>query len=66
MMQGGQHPLTKSPNNGTRGKICSSKKKLASGLEEFAVRSNEIIVDIDCGTGNLTQVLLEKLSSEGR
>lgn len=46
--------------------LSSLKQRLASGLEEFAVRSNEIVLDIGCGTGNLTQVLLTRLSSEGR
>lgn len=42
------------------------QQKLAAGLDEFGVRPNETVLDIGCGTGNLTQALLKRLSPEGR
>ena len=42
------------------------EKKLADGLEELGVRADEKVVDIGCGTGNLTRALLAKLSSSGK
>lgn len=41
-------------------------KKLAAGLVEFGVRPNEHILDVGCGTGNLTLALLKSLSPPGR
>jgi len=40
--------------------------KLARGIEELGVRPDEKILDVGCGTGNLTRALLERLSPEGR
>lgn len=40
--------------------------KLARGIEELGVRPDERILDVGCGTGNLTRALLERLSPEGR
>ena len=40
--------------------------RLAAGLEEFAVDPGEIVLDIGCGTGNLTKALLARLSPAGR
>jgi demethylmenaquinone methyltransferase/2-methoxy-6-polyprenyl-1,4-benzoquinol methylase len=40
--------------------------RLAAGLEELGVGEDETVLDAGCGTGNLTQVLLKKLSSAGR
>lgn len=40
--------------------------KLAAGIEEFGVRPDEAILDVGCGTGNLTRALLDRLSSAGR
>ncbi len=42
------------------------RKKLCSGLEEFGVAPHEKIVDIGCGTGNLTHCILSILGPEGR
>ena len=41
-------------------------EKLALGINELGVKPDEIVVDVGCGTGNLTQALLEKLSPRGR
>lgn len=40
--------------------------QLARGVEELGVRPDERILDVGCGTGNLTRALLERLSPEGR
>jgi len=41
-------------------------RKLARGLDELGVGRDERVVDIGCGTGNLTRALLDRLSPEGR
>lgn len=41
-------------------------ENLSRGLDEFGVAENETILDVGCGTGNLTRVLLSRLSHEGR
>ena len=41
------------------------QRKLAAGLEEFGVGPNEKVVDVGCGTGNLTGALLGRLSAAG-
>jgi demethylmenaquinone methyltransferase/2-methoxy-6-polyprenyl-1,4-benzoquinol methylase len=40
--------------------------KLAAGLDDLGVGPNETILDLGCGTGNLTLALLAKLSPAGR
>lgn len=42
------------------------RKALRAGLEEFGVEPHEWVVDIGCGTGNLTQCILSGLGPEGR
>lgn len=40
--------------------------QLAAGLVRFGVEPGETVLDLGCGTGNLTQALLGRLSAEGR
>ncbi|HUT77464.1 MAG TPA: class I SAM-dependent methyltransferase [Polyangia bacterium] len=40
--------------------------KLAAGLDELGVGVNECVLDVGCGTGNLTLALLARLSDRGR
>lgn len=42
------------------------RKKLSAGLSEFCIEPAEVIIDLGCGTGNLTEALLGFLSGEGR
>ncbi len=41
-------------------------QKLSRGLDDLGVTADETIVDVGCGTGNLTRELLNKLSPNGR
>ncbi|HUT08302.1 MAG TPA: class I SAM-dependent methyltransferase [Candidatus Latescibacteria bacterium] len=40
--------------------------KLAAGIEELGVGPEETVLDVGCGTGNLTLALLARLSPAGR
>jgi demethylmenaquinone methyltransferase/2-methoxy-6-polyprenyl-1,4-benzoquinol methylase len=41
-------------------------KKLDTGIEELGLGRDETVLDVGCGTGNLTRALLARLSSNGR
>jgi len=41
-------------------------EKLRTGLDELGLGSDETVLDVGCGTGNLTRALLERLSAGGR
>lgn len=46
--------------------LARLSQKLADGLAELGVRPDEKVLDVGCGTGNLTRALLAKLSPAGR
>jgi ubiquinone/menaquinone biosynthesis C-methylase UbiE len=39
---------------------------IETGIRNFVIRKDEVILDLGCGTGTLTRALLEHLSTEGR
>jgi ubiquinone/menaquinone biosynthesis C-methylase UbiE len=41
-------------------------RRLAAGLEEMGVAPHETVLDVGCGTGNLTKALLARLGPNGR
>ena len=42
------------------------ERKLDAGLNAFGLREDEHVLDVGCGTGNLTRALLKRLSPRGR
>jgi len=46
--------------------LAALEQKLAVGLTELGVHADEKVLDVGCGTGNLTRALLAKLSPAGR
>jgi demethylmenaquinone methyltransferase/2-methoxy-6-polyprenyl-1,4-benzoquinol methylase len=40
--------------------------QLSTGLEKFGLTPGEYILDVGCGTGNLTKTIIDYLSDEGR
>ena len=44
----------------------SIAERLRPEVAAFGIEPDESVVDIGCGTGNLTRVLLERLSEKGR
>lgn len=46
--------------------LVSLERRLAASLDELGVGAEERVLDVGCGTGNLTRALLERLSPAGR
>ncbi len=46
--------------------LAALERKLAASLEELGVGMDERVLDLGCGTGNLTRALLARLSPAGR
>lgn len=46
--------------------LPSLAPKLAAGLKEMGIGPSETVLDVGCGTGNLTLDLLARLSPEGK
>ena len=42
------------------------QRRLAAGFDAMGVGPDEIVLDVGCGTGNLTSALLARLSARGR
>ncbi len=40
--------------------------RITEGLDRFGLGPDETVLDVGCGTGNLTRVLLDRLSASGR
>jgi ubiquinone/menaquinone biosynthesis C-methylase UbiE len=52
--------------DGFQGDLKALREMLARGLSEMGIRESETVLDVGCGTGNLTHALLQHLSTDGR
>ena len=46
--------------------LVLQKKRILKGLDEFGLGPDEVVLDVGCGTGNVTIAILDKLSDAGR
>ncbi len=44
----------------------SINRRISAGLSRFGITAGECVLDVGCGTGNLTRKLLERLDESGR
>ena len=46
--------------------LAALRKDLVKALKPFDIQPGEHVMDVGCGTGNLTQALLDVLGADGR
>jgi ubiquinone/menaquinone biosynthesis C-methylase UbiE len=57
---------TLAPQWDSRQDLESLRARLDSGLKQFGLRPDEHVLDVGCGTGNLTAAILRQLSPSGK